>query len=543
MGVRRWLFAGRFPVAVLAAVAAAAPAYAVCTGPQDLTARMHAHPTTENAVALGGWFAGQKQFDCAAETFQAGLRANPKSAQLYYLEGLALISGGQGKAAVAPLLQAEQLDPREIKPHLMLAYAWDHGGETEKAQEEWKRALKIDPQSEQALEGLSGALLAKDDYVGVVGLLQNAPRTEKLTINIARAFGVLNHLDDAKAVLAEGLKQTPNSVPLASALVVVLVKQTHFQEAVNILEKTVAANPGNQDAEVELFRLLVLTNRINKAQPMGPRLLALRPHDPEVLYLNGVVERTVGNIPLAKTHLEESVALDPDFFNSRYNLGKVLVILQDWQGAKEQLEKALALGAIEPQVHYELAMALRGLGETDRAAEEVRKYQDGRNAEESELEASMSASQADKDMGVGDLQDAVREYRTSAETAPQNASYRFKLAIALDKAGDMDGERAALEDAVKIDPTLAGAQKQLGYVLSRSGDSAGAIEHFRLAVKDAPSWPEAWVNLAAALAEAGQFSEARTAVATALRLEPANAEAKELSDQLARDPAAQQATP
>jgi Flp pilus assembly protein TadD len=64
-----------------------------------------------------------------------------------------------------------------------------------------------------------------------------------------------------------------------------------------------------------------------------------------------------------------------------------------------------------------------------------------------------------------------------------------------------------------------------------------------MAVKAQPEWTDAWINLAAALAEAGQFAEAREAAGTALKLEPANAQAKELSDELARDPAAAHQNP
>jgi hypothetical protein len=45
------------------------------------------------------------------------------------------------------------------------------------------------------------------------------------------------------------------------------------------------------------------------------------------------------------------------------------------------------------------------------------------------------------------------------------------------------------------------------------------------------------------LAENAQFSDAREAVATALRIDPGNAQARALSDHLASDPAAQQAHP
>jgi len=321
------------------------------------------------------------------------------------------------------------------------------------------------------------------------------------------------------------------------------VKQHRHQEAINLLQQTVASNPGNQEAQVELFRLLVLTNHINLARPVGPKLLALRPNDPEVLYLNGIVERSVGDYQQAKIHLEKAVALDGEFFNSRYNLGMVLVFLHEWKEAKEHLEKAIALGATEPQVHFELAKALRGLGDSDGALEQMKQYQQLKKAEEAELEANTAAGQGDAELADGKIQEAIAHYREAVDDLPGNAGYKFKLSIALHKAGDTEGERAQLEEAVKLDPDLAGAQNQLGFLLSRNGNVTGAIEHFRMAVHSAPGWAEAWVNLAAELAENAQFADAREAVANALRIEPGNAQARALSDQMARDPAARQDHP
>ena len=92
-------------------------------------------------------------------------------------------------------------------------------------------------------------------------------------------------------------------------------------------------------------------------------------------------------------------------------------------------------------------------------------------------------------------------------------------------------------------PDLAGAQNELGYLLSRSGDSAGAIQHFRAAVHAAPGYVEAWINLSAELAMAAQFTEARDAVAMALRLEPDNEQAQKLNDRLSHDASARQTHP
>jgi tetratricopeptide (TPR) repeat protein len=533
----------RLLLVVSLVLAGAGGARAACTGPQALTAKLRAQPTTENAVALGNWFAIHKQFACAVETFRTAEKTEPQSAQLRYLEGLALIGEGMATEAAAPLQESIRLQPDAIKPHLMLAYVYNKQEEREKAEEQWKQALAIDPNSEPALEGLSGDLLAAQDYVGVVALLKNAPRTEKLAINLSQALGVLNHLNEAKGVLTDAMKVTPNSVPLASAMTVVLVKQLRYQEAINLLQQTVEANPGNQDAELQLFRLLVLTNHINLARPLGPKLLAERPHDPEVLYLNGIVERIMADYPQSKAHLEEAVATDPNFFNSRYNLGMVLVFMHEWKEAVEQLQKAIELGSLEPQVHFELAKAYRGLGQDDKALEEMKQYQVMKKAEEADLEASESAAQGDKDLSEGKIKEAIANYRAATEGKPENADYHFKLALALNQDGDIEAERSALEEAIKLNPKLAGAQKQLGYVLARSGDAAGAVLHFRLATQASPAWVEAWINLAGELAEIGQFSDARNAAATALRLDPANPRAKELSEQLARDPSARQSNP
>lgn len=526
-----------------ACLGVAGAAHAACSGPPALVSQFKAHPETESAIKLGSWYANHQQFDCAAETLRAAVKADPKSAQVHYLLGLALVEGKHADAGVPELEKSVQLAPDQAQPRLLLATVYEKAGKHADAEEQWKQALRIDPKSETALEGLATDLIARQAYVDAVQLLHNAPRTEALTIKLSQALGLLDYLDEAASVLNEAMQAKPDSMPLASAMTVVLVKQRKYQDAINLLNNSVAAHPDDQDAQVQLLRLLVLTNHINQARPLGPKLLAQRPKDPEVLYLNGIVQRSVGDYPQAKTLLEQAVAIEPNFFNSRYNLGMVLVFLHDWQPAKEQLEKAIDLGAPQPEAHFELAKALRGLGDSEHATAEMTKYQQMKKDDEAELEANEAASQGDKDLQDGKVKEALGHYHEAADGQPGNANYRFKLAIAMERDGDSKGEREQLEQAVKLDPKLAGAQNALGYLLSRGGDVDGAVVHFKMAVEAAPSWTEAWINLAAELAVGSHFSEARQAVSRALELDPANAQAKELRDQLARDPAAQQEHP
>lgn len=518
----------------------ASSAHAACHGPASLVANLKSHPTPDNAVALGSWYASQSQFDCAVEIFRAALKKDPESPQLHYLNGLALLALRQTPSALPEIQESARLDPGVIKPHLLLASIYKELGKQQAAEEQWHLALGIDRTSEPALEGLSSALLARQDYPQTIMLLRDAPRTERLAINLSRAFGQLGYLNDAERVLNEGLQLHPESIDLTKAMTVVLVRMHRNADAIKLVTDTANAHPDNIDEQIELFRVLVLLNQYEKARPLAPQLLAARPHDSEVLYLNGIIEAEDGNPEQARTHLEEAVKLDPQNNDAHYRLGIVEVQLHQWKEAVENLQRSIDLQIPLPEAHFELAKALRGLGQTDRAAEEMKTYQQLKKAHDASLAAESAIALADKNLDSGKTDEAIAKYREALEGQPNDALYRYKLSVALRKAGDTDGERVQLEQAIRLDPKLAAAQNELGFLLARAGDAAGAVEHFRLAVQSAPAWTDAWVNLAAELAVLSRFPEAREAVSRALALDPDNADARALSDQLARDPAARQ---
>jgi len=517
----------------------AGSAHAACNGPAALVARLKAHPTTDDAVALGSWYAGHKQFDCAVETFRAALKNDPKSAQVHYLDGLALLGLRRTAEAQAEVEESARLEPQVIKPHLLLASLYEEQGKEQAAEDQWQLALRIDPKSEAALEGLSAALLGREQYPQTIMLLRDAPRSERLAVNLSRAFGQLGYLKDAERVLKEAMQAHPHSLDLTKAMTVVLVRMHRNADAIKLVTDTAKAHPNNVDEQIELFRVLVLLSQYEKARPMAAKLLAARPHDSEVLYLSGIIETEDGNPEQARTHLEEAVKLDPENNNAHYHLGVVEVQLHQWKEAVDHLQKSIELQIPLAEAHFELAKALRGVGQADRAAEEMKTYQQLKKARESTQAAESAIALGDKDLESGKTDEAIAKYREAIESQPNDALSRYKLSVALRKAGDTNGEQTALEEAIKLDPKLAAAHNELGFLLARAGDAGGAVEHFRLAVQSAPAWTEAWVNLAAELAVLSRFSEAREAVSRALALDPENADARALSDQLANDPAAQ----
>ncbi len=417
---------------------------------------------------------------------------------------------------------------------MILAAALEKLERKAEAKAEWQAALKIDPHSASALDGLARNLLDENKAAEVVDLLAPTPADESLILDLAQAYQRLKRFEDASQLLTRSLGSRPSSVTLSNMLARVEIQQFHYQAAEKIAEKTAKLHPADQETQRLYLQTLVLAGNTQQATPLARQLLAAAPQDPDLLYLTGVLEHDAGDLQAARGHLEQAVAAAPTNFAAHYNLGQVLAQLNDPGGAKNQLQKALDLGATEPEVHLELAKALRSLGETQAATEELNTYQRVLRQRQNQAMAASKTAQGDKEMSAGNPQRAADFYREALEATPDDAQLNYKLAAALDMAGDIPAERLALEKAIQINPDLAVAQNQLGFLASKTGDSQTAEKHFREAVRAAPSFTEAWVNLAAALGLQSRFPEAQEAVSSALRLDPNNPQALLLRETLAK---------
>jgi Flp pilus assembly protein TadD len=509
---------------------------AACSGPPGLQARLRSHPDADTYAALGKWFGENHKPDCAAQAFQSGLKLEPDSALLNYLFGLSLYAAGQMQEAVAPLRRSVQLHPQELKAHLLLGDALSRLNRDREALPEWETALKIDPSSKIALDGLAKSLISLGDFEAAINRLHSAPRDETLTLDLAIAYGKAGKSDDAAQVLAEGVNSYPDSAALTKALEGLYVDKNRYREAFALAEKFVGRNPRDMEAQHIFLHLMVENGDFDEALPLARKLLALAPHDADLLKANGMLERLAGDYPAARKHLEEAVAQDPKDRDARSKLGIVLSQLHDNAGARVQLEKAIELGSKEPEVYFELAKTLRALGKTGEAQQQLVLYQQALKAKSDRTEANLKSMQAAQAVKEGDNRKAADLYREACAVLPENAELAYRLAQVLDSLGDIAGERAALEQAVKADPKNARAQYQLGYLEYQAGENAAAERQFRLAVKAAPGYFDAWVSLATTLDEESRFQEAREAVATALKLQPDDADALQLSKSLATAP-------
>ncbi len=522
--------------ATLLSFAVTSTARADCTGPASIQAELRTNPKAAAFVRLGKWFEVRHKYECAAEAYRSAVQLNPRSAQTFELLGTAMLALGNLSAAASAWQQSVKIDPGSIAPHLKLAKALEELGRGDEAKSEWETALKVDPKSVEALDGMSRHLIADGDYGAAIRLLlpaaENSAAKESLILDLAQAYGKSGMLDDAEALVRKSLAVRPSSLPLTSALITVLMNKRKLQEAKDVSGRFAESHPQDLEAQRLYLRVLVTAQDWDRETQLARKLLTAHPQDPYVLYATGVSELRAGDYSGAKLHLEQSVALDPNFAGAHFRLGLALVKLGDAPGAKREFEEVLKLGNAQPEAHFELAKVLNALGKNEEAQRELTIYREAVDLDAARSLAQARSDEAQREMSAGNAQKAAALYREALQATPEDALLHYKLSLALDSMGDTAGEHVALEKAVQIDPDMAIAQNQLGYLDSREEDYAAAEQHFQRAVRAAPDFTDAWINLAATLGMESKFAEAEQAIASALKLDPKNDQARQLKQDL-----------
>lgn len=502
-----------------------------CSAPPSIAPKLKNNPTANTYTELGKWFATRRQFGCAADAFRKASAMQPNSARIAYLLGLSLYSNGHPAQALRPLKRSVRLNPRALKAHLLLGSALDRTRHRLEAETQWRLALAIHPASTIARNSLARDLLADKDYSAVIALLEplasNGSLSAPLTIDLSVAYTKSGLVKNAYQLLDTARQKHPGSVALAEAMCSVLVLQNQDKKAEKILSATLKQHPSVLSLNILYLRTLVLAHD-PRADKLAKRLLQAHPNQWQLLYLMGVVNRWNGDFAKAREHLLKSIQLHPDYADSHYHLGLNLASQNDDAGALKEFQRAVELGYHAPRVHYELGRMLHATGKPQEARKQFLLYQKALKGRSALTKAASEAKQGDTDEAEGKSHAAVANYRTAVQAAPTQPIFQYKLALALEKVGNRAGERKALDQAVRLNPHLALAQNQLGYLDFSEGHTASAIQRFKLAVKVNPGYAKAWMNLAAALCLAEKLPQASQALHHVLALEPHNHPAEEL---------------
>ena len=529
-----------------------------CKGPAELEQAITSHPSAAAYDALGAYFGQHNQFPCAFTAFESALRLEPNSWEAHYNLGLALLGGGNPQRAVREFRAALRLKPGP-QTYIALGTALNQTNQNDAAIEEFKTALKADPNSIPALDGLANAYIAQKRYLPAIAALKDAPSDEGLQLDLAIAYSKNGNTAEAIGILSRLVKQDPDSAQAHSNLGIAYVQQDRYREAAGEFRGALWLDPSDDGVRVSYVKALSVLAEFSTALPIIQDYVRRKPDDFDALYLTGIVDRGLGNYADAEPMLVRAVAKKPDSYDARYNLGFVLAKLGKPAEARVQLEKAVQLNPTSGEAHFQLAGVLRALGQEEKARQELQIVGQKREETVKEDIAGTKANQANQYLQSGDPQRAVSVYREAIAQDPNNARTYYDLSLALDRLRDYDNEREALEkstaldanfapahnqlgllslragraaeaetqfkSAISLNPQYAEAQNNLGVLYGQQGKAKEAEELFRLATENDPHYGQAFANLGLILAGESRLTEAESALESALNIEPNNTKA------------------
>lgn len=190
---------------------------------------------------------------------------------------------------------------------------------------------------------------------------------------------------------------------------------------------------------------------------------------------------------------------------------------QDWTGTISDLDAVIALHPL-PYPH-----ALRGLARA-RLGDEAGAWTDleavGAPGTVNGPTAVIAALVAQK-LGLADLALGFIEVALAVAQPADRPTLLIRRAQLLSDQGDLDGARAAAEEALRLAPDFADAWRAWGLIL-RGTDAAAALEAFRRAAALSPRDDGIALDLAYAVEEAGDLKGAEAAFRRLLARHPAD---------------------
>jgi len=384
---------------------------AACEGPAELEKVISTQPSAGAYDALGAHFGQRQQLSCAIAAFEAAVHQDPHSWEARFNLSLALLQEHDPVRAARELRVATRIKPDDPLGHIALGEALGELGQGEAAIDEFKFALKSDPKSVPALDGLAKALIAQKRYSAAIAYLKDGPPDPVLQDDLAVAYSSNGDVAEAVKLLQQLVQQNPSSAERHARLGIAYTQESQFRQAVDEFREALRLDPSNDVTRLSYVKALIVLAEFQTALPEIRNYFRRKPHDFDALYSMGVVDRGLGKYTAAEDVLMQAIAIDSNHYDTRYNLGFVLAKLGRPQEALVHLEKAAQLNPTSSEARFQLAAVLRSLGQEQRAREELEGFQEKKQQSVKEDVAGTKVNQANEYFQVGEYQRAADLYR------------------------------------------------------------------------------------------------------------------------------------
>jgi cellulose synthase operon protein C len=432
------------------------------------------------------------------------LKSSPRDVNALVYKGEIELRRNDAGAAVETLETALQNDPGNAIAHYQLGLAFDQQNNSNRAESEWREAVRLRPDLTDAQRALATMEALHGNYTGLLEIseqlvkaLPNAP--DGFLFKCIAETGLKRYtqaIEDAQ----DAMQRAPQSPAPYIQMGHLHVLQKQYAEAEKNYQQALEKDPASSDALSGLMKTYVAQNQYDKAIAAANAQIAKAPANSNFYDLLGTA-----------------------LFDGR----------KDLTGAQTALRRAIQLDKGNPDAIEKLAQVEYQAGSADQA---LAVYQQAirdnpRNSHFYLLAGELYESKQQWDQAKSMYQQALT-IQPDEPHACNNLAY-----VMLEQGGNVDVALAMAESARRAMPSWPNAADTLGWAYYRKGIYQSAISQFqealRLGERDgAPDDPVVHYHLGLAYQKANQSALARQHLERAIKLSPNNDDARKALSQL-----------
>ncbi len=374
---------------------------------------------------------------------------------------------------------------------------------------------------------------------------------------------------EAAIQYSNALKVDRNFAEAHYQLGTVYLKMGSVMPAYTELSRTVALQPNNLQARIDLGNLLLAGKAPDRAAEQANAVLAIKNDDADGYALLASVAAVKGDRPTALAQIEHALAIEPNRAAFHTTLG----LLQgsapgQSQSAEEQLRKGISLDGSNVIAHLALASLLEHKGDLQGALTEQKAAvsSDPKNfsarvslaqlylRQGDKVSAESTLRQATEDLGdtsmggellesyylrTGEIDKGVSVYSDLTAKHPKSVPIKLAYARLLLAKKDLPGARSVVANLMKSDASDPGVAVLNGMLLLNDGKTNEAYDALQKAAKNSPDSVPVKIWFGRAALTKGDLNVAQQSFGDAMKLNASNLEAADGLAQTAmrrRDP-------
>jgi tetratricopeptide (TPR) repeat protein len=426
----------------------------------------------------------------AEKRLDEALRTNPKDLDALLQRGELLLAARKYGEAERDLNRVLQERPSSSAVHFVVARLYQARGEESRYRQSLSRTVELDPYLLNARVELAGALISSGASKAAVDLLGNAPPSQR---NVPALVAQRNWGLWATGDLKEMRKGIDSGLLLQKSSEFLLqdglwkLRSGNAAGARASLEAAVNADPGD-------IRALGALNRVFSQQKESSLMLAKVKEFAAKQPKSAPLQEYLGFLLLkqdrvaARAAFMAALAADPRYIQATFSLAQLDVADHKLDDAVNRLQSVLAIDGQNLTACMWLGYIRERQGNHKGAREEFQKIvtADSNNAEALNNLAYLLADEG----GADQMNDALKYAQKAQELAPDNFEFADTLGWILYRKGLYPSAVAQLKRAATHEGNVAW-KYHLAMAYAKSGDLRHGKETLAIALKANPNLPEA----------------------------------------------------